>query len=181
MVIDETLLVLSKPLGGIQLETNYHNNLNDVNVLAEAVRLQQVVTNLLSNAIDALEEQENKIIQIDIAQHPQHQASVLLSVSDNGPGISAEMLETLFDPFQSSKSNSEGLGLGLAISHSIMSEFRGTIEASRSELGGARLSLQLLQAHRQDNNTRKDLDHQSAPPVQTATQPSRTRNELESG
>ena len=60
-----------------------------------------------------------------------------IGLRDNGPGIAAEALTHLFEPFYSTKANSEGLGLGLAISRAIVESFGGRLDAANPEGGGA--------------------------------------------
>jgi len=145
-VIDETLIVMHRQLGDIDLEVITDKNLQDVRVMAEAVRLQQVLTNLISNAVRVLENQSRKIIKIEITPDVSESGFIQVTVSDSGPGIDKDMADKLFEPFQSADTSGDGLGLGLAISHSIMREFNGSISASRASLGGACFTLSLEQA-----------------------------------
>ncbi|KAF1051568.1 MAG: C4-dicarboxylate transport sensor protein DctB [Stenotrophomonas maltophilia] len=109
-------------------------------VLGDAIRLEQVLVNLLRNALDA------------VAGHPQAQVSIhlqrdathwCLQIADNGPGIAAEHLGDVFDPFFTTKPVGEGLGLGLAVSYGIVHELGGRLAASNRPEGGALFSLRL--------------------------------------
>lgn len=103
-------------------------------VLAGRVELQQVLMNLLLNALDALRSAE--VSQPRIIIHTVHEADrVLISVQDNGPGIQPQILDRLFEAFTTSKPT--GLGLGLAISQSIIKRFGGRITGENAAEGGA--------------------------------------------
>lgn len=98
-----------------------------VSVRANHIRLEQVLVNLISNAIDAVELQANPAIEITV--HTNKDAEVEITVSDNGAGILAEDLPHIFDPFYSRKESGKGLGLGLSIAYNIIKDFGGSIHA----------------------------------------------------
>lgn len=93
-------------------------------VLANRVRLEQVLVNLLQNALEALDGQQEASILVSIAEHEQR---IHIAVRDNGPGLSDQTLARLFTPFHTTKA--EGLGLGLVISRDIVREFGGELSA----------------------------------------------------
>ncbi|MCQ4161527.1 ATP-binding protein [Roseomonas sp. GC11] len=105
----------------------------------EAVRLEQVLVNLIGNAADAVAEQTEKRIRI---RWWQEGGAACVTVSDNGPGMSGAVLERLFEPFFTTKKSS-GLGLGLAISSDIMRRLGGSLEAANRPEGGAVFTLRL--------------------------------------
>jgi two-component system C4-dicarboxylate transport sensor histidine kinase DctB len=108
-----------------------------VMVQADRVRLEQVIINLLRNALDATKEVENP--QIEILMSAGETAT--LAVRDNGHGISD--LENLFEPFYTTKKPGEGVGLGLAISSGIVKDFGGRLTAHNAPGGGAVFEVQL--------------------------------------
>ena len=114
-----------------------------VRVLADPVALEQIVHNLLINALQALDTMppEQRRIAIEVAARG---AMGQLVLSDSGPGIAADALPRLFDPFYSTREG--GLGLGLSLSESLASEMGGALAADPSVARGARfvLSLPLL-------------------------------------
>jgi len=118
-----------------------------VMVLGGHVRLQHVVMNLLTNAIDALEGSADPriVISVDIGD------PVTVVVSDNGPGIAPEALGKIFDPFFTTKDVGKGLGLGLSISYNIVRDFGGALKASNAPEGGARFTLTLRRAEAMDS------------------------------
>lgn len=104
---------------------------HEVPILADKVRLEQVIVNLLRNAIDATKDVEAPEIEVLIAGG----VSPRLVVRDNGTGI--KDLDKLFEPFHTTKPSGEGLGLGLAISSSIVTDLGGRLTAHNREGGGA--------------------------------------------
>lgn len=101
-------------------------------VLANRSEVEQVVLNLVINAEQAMAGQTRERRLILRTRRTRHGASV--HVVDNGPGIPAERLERIWDPFYTTKDPGEGTGLGLSLVHSIVSEHGGEIEVN-SELG----------------------------------------------
>lgn len=109
-------------------------------VRAGPVRLQQVLVNILSNALDALDGVETRMIRIT-ARVIGHEA--VLQIADTGPGVAPSLVERIFDPFFSTKGVGKGLGLGLSISFNIMHDFGGTLTAANAPGGGAVFTLTL--------------------------------------
>ena len=103
-----------------------------VAVQARPGELQQVVFNVLLNAAQAM--QGAGRIEVN-ARTDGHQ--VVLTISDDGPGVPAEHLARVFDPFFTTKPPGEGVGLGLAISYEIVHELGGTMRAANHAAGGA--------------------------------------------
>jgi two-component system, NtrC family, C4-dicarboxylate transport sensor histidine kinase DctB len=105
-----------------------------VMVMADRIRLEQVLINLLRNAVDAVHGRPNAQIEITVEAG----SHAYVSVRDNGPGVSD--LEKLFEPFFTTKKPGEGTGLGLAISSSIVADFGGRLtahnESADAENGG---------------------------------------------
>lgn len=108
-----------------------------VMVMADRLRLEQVIINLLRNALDATK--DTKDPQIDILLSAGETAT--LTVRDNGHGITD--LENLFEPFYTTKKPGEGVGLGLAISSGIVTDLGGRLTARNGDGGGAVFEMQL--------------------------------------
>ncbi|EKT4521749.1 sensor histidine kinase [Pseudomonas putida] len=108
-------------------------------VRGDAIRLEQVLINLLRNALDAMADKRYKRLEIRIEADNGHWR---LSVLDSGGGIPKADLIKVFDPFFTTKPVGEGLGLGLAISYGIVQESGGQLQAENLP-GGARLSFTL--------------------------------------
>lgn len=114
--------------------------LGPVFVRGGEVRLQQVLVNLISNAIDAME--SSSVRQIEIAVETQGDKA-RLQVRDTGPGIEAP--EKIFDPYYTTKAvgKAEGLGLGLSISYGLVQSFGGDIRGRNHVEGGAVFTVEL--------------------------------------
>ncbi|MCO8592875.1 sensor histidine kinase [Burkholderia multivorans] len=110
----------------------------------EDLRLEQVLINLLGNALDAVAAVAAPAIEVTVAVSS---ATVAIEVRDNGPGIPPELLPRLFEPFFTTKEMGSGLGLGLAISSSIASDAGGSLTARNAPSGGALFVLTLRRAH----------------------------------
>jgi len=133
----------------------------DYLVHANRIRLEQVLVNLLQNALEALESRPDGRIAVTLQDLG---AAVRLEVGDNGPGLSAQARARLFTPFHTTKP--EGLGLGLVICRDIVAEFGGELSVGRpadaaAELGGALFILTLRKAPGQDTAT--SLPHDASP------------------
>jgi signal transduction histidine kinase len=113
-------------------------------VLADAVGLQQILINLVINAAQAIHRQDGRI-EIRVTRHERAEAKrtygghlldsspfVRLSVSDNGNGMSPDVIERAFEPFFSGRSDHQGIGLGLAIVQEIVASHRGFISVNSS-------------------------------------------------
>jgi signal transduction histidine kinase len=95
-------------------------------VVADASILEQILTNLLVNAFDAVPEETGRIV-VSTRIGPLGR-TVRLSVSDNGPGIPPEHLGQIFDPFFTTKEIGKGTGLGLTVVYELMRELGGAVE-----------------------------------------------------
>ena len=115
-----------------------------VSVLARPVELEQVLVNLMRNAVEAMAQQRNgqaPRLAISIATEAEH---VEIAIVDNGPGLDAEALAALFTPFRTTKSR--GLGLGLVISHDIVAAFGGTLNVASRAGEGSTFTISLKRA-----------------------------------
>ncbi|GJH20984.1 sensor histidine kinase [Caballeronia novacaledonica] len=115
-------------------------------VEAEPGRLQQVIVNLLGNALDALAGCETPRIRIG-ASRGDDPARVIFFIADNGPGIDPHVLAHLFEPFVTTKPRGHGLGLGLAITSRIVEGFGARIAAVNLEGGGAQFTIEFVAAN----------------------------------
>ncbi len=114
-----------------------------VHVIGGGVRLQQVLINLMSNAMDAMQGQEQKTIEIMLEPGPQ---TTRVSLRDSGPGLNTP--SKIFEPFYTTKSvdSGHGLGLGLSISYGIVQSFGGKIKGANHPYGGAIFTMELKTA-----------------------------------
>ena len=107
-------------------------------VLGGRLRLQQVLVNLLTNAMDAMDTDPK--LQIQVVDQGE---TVSMIVRDNGPGLPAAAVDQIFDPFFTTKPPGQGLGLGLSISYNIIQDFGGVLSARNNEDQGAEFTLEL--------------------------------------
>jgi two-component system, NtrC family, C4-dicarboxylate transport sensor histidine kinase DctB len=112
----------------------------DIWVMGYAVQLEQVILNLIRNALDAVTGSDRPSIRVTVRASAD---TVSISVADNGPGIPPDRIDQIFDPFFTTKSVGKGLGLGLSISYGIVQDFGGQIHAANRPGGGAELTIAL--------------------------------------
>jgi two-component system, NtrC family, C4-dicarboxylate transport sensor histidine kinase DctB len=143
--VEGTLFLLESQIkaAGIRIEKKVAPELW---VLGHAVQLEQVILNLVRNALDAVADQVDGWIQITARASDD---TVFIVVSDNGPGISHDQISKIFDPFFTTKSVGKGLGLGLSISYGIVQDFGGEIQARNRAEGGAEMTVELPR-HKRD-------------------------------
>ena len=120
----ETVLELynSQIRQGVELERSFQSV---PLVAAHADQLIQVWTNLIHNAVQAMDGKG----KLHLATH-QHAGQIVVSVTDSGPGIPADVQEKIFEPFFTTKARGEGSGLGLHICKEIISRHDGKIQVS---------------------------------------------------
>jgi signal transduction histidine kinase len=111
-----------------------------VMVFVDGIQIQQVVLNLVRNAVEAMRNAESDPRKVTVTIE-QNAAGARVTVSDNGPGLAAELHEHLFDPFFTTKT--EGMGMGLAISRSIIEAHDGRLWAAAAGENGATFHFEL--------------------------------------
>lgn len=138
--VASALSMMAPQLG--QTQVNIVRNLPDyaANVVGDPVRIEQIIVNLLRNALDAVKPIEDKRIEITLSAED----TVTLTIQDNGVGI--EDAGTLFEPFATTKKAGEGVGLGLAISAGFASDMDGKLTGRNATPVGAIFELQLPRA-----------------------------------
>lgn len=137
-VVDQSLELLDTRLRDEQVSTVLHLT-RPAWVRGDAIRLEQVLINLLRNALDAMRDKPCKRLEIRLEADEQQWR---LSVIDNGTGIAEENLAKVFDPFFTTKPVGDGLGIGLAVSFAIVHESGGRLSAD-NHVNGAVFTLTL--------------------------------------
>lgn len=122
-VLDDTLQLLEPQLRGNQIEIVRGYDPESPQVFGNSGKLQQVFTNLLLNARDAIPSGGS----IRISTMPSEDHSLMIEVSDSGTGIAPENVAKIYDPFYTTKGVGRGTGLGLAVSYGIVQEHSGHI------------------------------------------------------
>ncbi len=135
--LNSSLSMMEPQLKLRQVEINRILPESPVLVVGDQMRIEQVMVNLLRNALDATKLVKNP--RVDIVLTAGEIAS--LTVRDNGPGI--EDLDALFEPFYTTKQPGDGVGLGLAISSGIVNDLGGRLMARNGQNGGAVFEIQL--------------------------------------
>jgi two-component system C4-dicarboxylate transport sensor histidine kinase DctB len=139
------ITMMEPQLRSMRVEINQSLPRRPVMVNADRLRLEQVIINLLRNALDAMKDSERRELDLLIAEGDE----AVLTVRDTGHGI--DDLENLFEPFYTTKSPGDGVGLGLAISSGIVSDLGGRLTARNGESCGAVFEIRLpLMAERED-------------------------------
>ena len=111
-------------------------------ISADRIRIRQILNNLVTNSLEALEGRSDARVEIEThAVEDGLRQAVEIVVTDNGPGFQRDLIGTVFDPYVTSKP--KGTGLGLAIVKKIVEEHGGRIEADNQRTGGARVRIQL--------------------------------------
>ncbi len=137
-VLQDALGIVHGKLDATGTKVTVRGDTRPVIVRGGKVRLQQVIVNLLSNAVDAMDGQHDKRIDLSLQERG---GQVRLTVRDYGPGLANP--KRIFDPFYTTKTVGEGLGLGLSISYGIVQSFGGQIHGDNHPDGGALFTIDL--------------------------------------
>lgn len=137
-------VVLEQAISNVQLLLEHRTRAEQVRMVidigtdtlpqlyCDGVRLEQVLINLCTNALDAMASVTDKVLRIRAWPH---NGRMLIGVADTGPAIPDEVMQHLFEPFFSTKSAGAGLGLGLVISSNIVREFGSDLRVRRGDVG----------------------------------------------
>lgn len=121
------------------IRTEFDFRATDDQVLVDRIQIQQVLTNLIRNAMEAMREVDRR--ELIIRTLPVADGKLTVEIADTGPGISAEVASRLFQPFVTSKAG--GMGIGLSISRRIIQSHGGDLTVRTNEAGGATFSFTL--------------------------------------
>ncbi len=140
---------------GISYLLNLDNDCSHRTFKGNLIHIEQIIVNIIVNAIHALDglDQQNK--EIKISTHPNEQW-VALEIEDNGPGLPTDDVNKLFDPFFSTKNSGEGMGLGLAIVKRYIDTYHGAIEARNNPGTGAVFTVKFPVSQDVGENSKKD-------------------------
>ncbi len=144
-LVDGTMLLMGDRFRNAKVQLDIPGR-SDMVILACRVRSEQVLVNLLQNALDAVVNSENPRVSFSIRDEGDQ---ISLVVDDNGPGIDPLLADEIFSPFVTGKA--DGLGLGLGIARDLMAELEGTLRVIPSQLGGAAFAATLKRAERNGN------------------------------
>lgn len=139
----ETLELMSYELRKARIEPAFEADDDTPPVWGDAAQLQQVLLNLLANAMQAMKDGGRIAVRIGAAESRGEPNAVALVVEDTGPGIAPEALDKIFDFFFTTRGAEGGTGLGLAITRQIVEGHRGRIMAENLNDSGARFTVTL--------------------------------------
>ena len=151
--IDQTVQEMSKLLELELCNSDISLSLNPgcpgQRIIANTIQIEQVLLNLVRNSIEAIQHAGMQGGKIAVSTRMAGDRSLLISVTDNGPGIEPAMREHLFEPFQTSKET--GMGMGLSTSRSIVQSHQGKIWLEKSDPEGTTFCI-MLPRHGQDHD-----------------------------
>jgi len=122
----------------VTINTRLADNLPDIEI--DVSQVEEVFTNILQNAAEAMKDGGEITIETSLSDDG---SRVVTRIADSGPGIPADQLDHVFDPFFTSKETGHGTGLGLSISFGIVENHGGTIRAGNAPGGGAEFTVEL--------------------------------------
>ncbi|MEK7356513.1 MAG: ATP-binding protein, partial [Bdellovibrionota bacterium] len=120
------------------IETRFDLRADVARIKAEPAVLRQTFLAVLSNALDAMEDSENRVLVIESRATD---LGVVVVITDSGTGIPADVRDKIFDPFFTTKDPDKGTGLGLTMAYRAVREFGGDISVASPETGGTRVTV----------------------------------------
>jgi signal transduction histidine kinase len=129
-------------------------------VFGDRIQIQQCVLNLLMNALDAAAQAKTPSPQVDVTAEAYQSGWIELTISDNGTGLDSEIADRIFEPFVTTKTN--GMGLGLLVTRSIVERHGGKIWFSPNPYGGSKFSFTLPTAYGMGETARRRAPEVSA-------------------
>jgi signal transduction histidine kinase len=160
MIAQRTISLLESLAGKRDVRLEFETPAIATKCFVDESQIQQVITNLIVNALQATPAGGRVRLQIDQPD----EAWLRVRVADSGPGVPTELRERVFEPFFTTKEVGEGTGLGLSIAYGIVQEHGGRLEVSRGDLGGATFDVWLPRTHPRTNppsnmtsNAREDV------------------------
>ena len=140
VALDNALQLLGPQLDAENCQLERNQPSSPLCVQADLVRIEQICVNIIRNALDAMIGSPEKRIRIDLTSDID---TVIMRISDTGPGMSDDALALLFDPFFTTKEPGQGVGLGLSVTYGIVRDFGGSIKAYNAPSGGACFEVRL--------------------------------------
>lgn len=135
IMLDAAAALVETEASRNKVDISFHLSPDPPPVLADRIEIEQVLVNLLRNAIEAASQSRTPERTVRVTVEPKGLSELEVAVADSGPGVSDEVTPQLFDPFVTTKP--EGMGLGLAISQSIIEVHGGRLKLVHSSGRGA--------------------------------------------
>jgi C4-dicarboxylate-specific signal transduction histidine kinase len=151
-IVGEVIGILARQSAAQNVTVNTVLTPYPLTVKGDRVQMEQVILNLVANAIDAIAKSRSDNRRITVRTHLTEDDTAELSVSDTGPGIPPDVLKQIFEPFFTTKES--GMGMGLAIAHTIAKAHDGRLWAENQTGGGAifRLAVPVVRARIKDKD-----------------------------
>jgi len=140
-LIAETVSLMQTELAAAGVATRIHCEPGLPSIRGDRGQLQQVLVNLVTNAIEAMQADDGRARILRVTSGFNQDSAVTISVEDSGPGIDPKDVDRIFEPFFTKKA--KGTGIGLAICRSIVEAHGGTLSVSPGQLNGANLTVAL--------------------------------------
>ena len=134
-LIKDLNILLSSELQNATIKLDYHLQGQGCHTLVNKVQIEQVLINLVRNSVEAMQAARTLDGRVIVETRQLKDGSIEVTVADNGPGIGADIKDTMFNPFQTSKTS--GMGMGLSISRSIIEAHGGSLWADEHHRPGA--------------------------------------------
>lgn len=138
--LNDAVKIMSPQVKQHHVNIIIHSSDQPYTAMGDLIRLEQVFINLISNAIHAMSQSKTRQVSINLEIINHH---IVIHIEDTGPGIASNNIKHVFEPFFTTKDISQGLGLGLSISHRIIEAMHGTLNVENSASGGAIFSITL--------------------------------------
>ncbi len=132
-LVQQAIDVLHDRLQTERINVEVQNDFSSAIVRVNSIKIDLAVSNLLKNAMDAVEGQDNALIKVTISNP--NTGYVALTVQDNGGGIDKAILDKLFNPYFTTKEVGRGMGLGLSITGEVIQEHDGIIDVKNTDEG----------------------------------------------
>lgn len=130
--INDVLMFINRPMGSADIDIELKLDKQLPTIYADKIHIEQVIINIINNAIDAIVEADSPKRQITIQTKTVDKNTINISISDTGPGIARDIIDNIFNPFVTTKQ--EGMGIGLSLCYNIIDKHNGKITVN-SELG----------------------------------------------
>jgi len=150
-VVDDVMSLVEADARSEGIPVYVRKGMDLPNVRADAVQIQQVLLNLTRNSVDAMRDGLGKERGITVVTERSERGGVRITVTDHGHGVSPQLGEDIFHPFVTTKR--DGLGVGLAISKTIVESYGGTLSYADNPVGGSIFSIELPAERQQETES----------------------------
>jgi two-component system sensor kinase FixL len=130
--ITDVLMFINKPISQAKITVKLKLDRRLPSIYADKIHIEQVIINIINNAIDAIVEAQSEKRQITISTGLFEKKSIRITIADTGPGIAATLIDNVFNPFVTTKK--DGMGIGLSLCYNIVDKHNGKITVS-SKIG----------------------------------------------